>query len=889
MAQSGSATWKCCSNDGTVNVQASSGNEAVLQASAVTSNSAGGIDIETTRVLFSEYLLQQMDARHEAFARRIEDAVQKALDRLGSAGALPAIPLAKQDGIYSKNFELTKTVQSGPTSNWAELVSDQANDRFEDVRVQFKEDDFIPIKETKVAEPAPQVTEVSTEEAEPAHIVPQLQKRSSVVDPTKESLFFSGQVACRVDLQILEAQGLLGSDYAWKKPKMSDPYARVVLCKRGEVFRTNTQKATVHPAWNETCMFEVSPDFSEFVVEVWDEDKMDNDDLLGRVHLNVSDLWQRALDGWFELSPQEDCPNAQGKVLLKANLKVFELTETMAYFRLQKWGDAVLDMTDNNEEPWAEPGHSPGIRKQDLSNWAKQNPALVSMLEGQQNYWMVSLRKIVLSKRFDTIFCGAIIFNAFVMLLELEYYGRKSQPSLGLAPPGSNSSEGMEKAFYGMNVVFTVVFVIELIFRATAFGKNWLKTPWSWLDIIIVGGSLLDVSGGSFVNLTFLRLIRLTKLTRLVKAAMMTNFCEPLRVLMKAIAQSFPSLVWSFVLLAMVEVVAALFMTQVLQDAILDEDQDLETRIFLYTYYGTTSRTVLTMFQITMSAGQWALVGRPVIENVSPIFGVFYVLYVGGVTFAVIRIIAALFLRQTMEVATRDERVMRNEAVLSKRRYSEAVRDLFIDSDEKGIGRVTFEQFQIFIKSDEGQDWLDELQLEDEDATAIFQLANDGAGALTIDEYLSAVFRLKDTTKQIDMLILQLEAKKNGKLMKKMLRELREVAKQIPGSSIPISAPADMGTSTSMPPSPKSISSNNRGPLSAPSMKPMKQTNVGNGLVAGSAPDEGVESVHHSADHYQHRSATAAHGLHERKSTRSHSAANIARTNTATGAAIYAA
>merc|ERR1719375_2521585 len=99
-------------------------------------------------------------------------------------------------------------------------------------------------------------------------------------------------------------------------------------------------------------------------------------------------------------------------------------------------------------------------------------------------------------------------------------------------------------------------------------------------------------------------------------------------------------------MLAMIEIIAGLFMTQLLADAILDKSFDEEFRQWLYTYYGTTSRTVLTMFQITMAPGAWGVVGRPVIEKVSPLYAWFFIIYVGGVSFAVIRVITALFLRQ---------------------------------------------------------------------------------------------------------------------------------------------------------------------------------------------------------------------------------------------------
>merc|ERR1719161_2819631 len=139
----------------------------------------------------------------------------------------------------------------------------------------------------------------------------------------------------------------------------------------------------------------------------------------------------------------------------------------------------------------------------------------------------------------------------------------------------------------------------------------------------------------------------------------------------------------------MIEIISGLFMTQLLADAVTDESRELEFRQWLYTHYGTTSRTTLTMFQITMAPGAWGLLGRPLIEEVSPAFAWFFVLYVGGVSFAIIRIITALFLRQVLQVATGDEQMMRNEKVQKQRKYSEKIRHLYVAEDTSGLGRLS--------------------------------------------------------------------------------------------------------------------------------------------------------------------------------------------------------
>eukprot|EP00746_Dinoflagellata_sp_MGD_P143282 gnl/MRDRNA2_/MRDRNA2_76132_c0_seq2.p1 gnl/MRDRNA2_/MRDRNA2_76132_c0~~gnl/MRDRNA2_/MRDRNA2_76132_c0_seq2.p1 ORF type:complete len:363 (-),score=43.29 gnl/MRDRNA2_/MRDRNA2_76132_c0_seq2:15-1004(-) len=256
----------------------------------------------------------------------------------------------------------------------------------------------------------------------------------------------------------------------------------------------------------------------------------------------------------------------------------------------------------------------------------------------------------------------------------------------------------------------------------------------------------------------------------------MTPFCEPLRVLLKAVFTSFYSSVWSFLLLAIIEICAALFMTQVLADTITDETLDLDLRRFVYQYYGTTSRTVLTMFQVTMAPNAWSKVGRPLVDEVSPVFGVFFVVYVGGVSFVIMKVISALFLRQTLAEGMSDEQAVRNQNVKSQRLYSEEIREVFIARDENGIGRVSFSQFQTFLKEEQGKAWLSVLELDEKDAKSIFHLVNDGDGSIKINDFLLAVFRLKEVPKQIDIVLLQRETKQLSRIMSGCQTQLQDIS-----------------------------------------------------------------------------------------------------------------
>merc|ERR1719346_239900 len=98
---------------------------------------------------------------------------------------------------------------------------------------------------------------------------------------------------------------------------------------------------------------------------------------------------------------------------------------------------------------------------------------------------------------------------------------------------------------------------------------------------------------------------------------------------------------------------ASLFLCQLLQEYIENTENDYEMRLWVYRYYGTSSSALYTMFEVTLS-GCWPTYVRPVIEQVSVFYAIFFVLYVSLVVFAVIRVITALFLRETLRAAEAD-------------------------------------------------------------------------------------------------------------------------------------------------------------------------------------------------------------------------------------------
>lgn len=126
-----------------------------------------------------------------------------------------------------------------------------------------------------------------------------------------------------------------------------------------------------------------------------------------------------------------------------------------------------------------------------------------------------------------------------------------------------------------------------------------------------------------------------------------------LRILVSGVIASFVALFWSMVLLSIVMLIAALFLCQIVGESMEDPSADDDRKAWAYRFYGTSSRSTWTVFEFTFSGG-WPTCARPLVEGFGAKYAVFFALYISAVTFAMFRIISALFLKDTLRAASLD-------------------------------------------------------------------------------------------------------------------------------------------------------------------------------------------------------------------------------------------
>lgn len=286
------------------------------------------------------------------------------------------------------------------------------------------------------------------------------------------------------------------------------------------------------------------------------------------------------------------------------------------------------------------------------------------------------------------------------------------------------------------------------------------------MDFFIVLASLLEyleyllpLGGDEFPNMLFIRLLRCFKLVRSLRIVRVLNAFEDLRILVAVVKTSMKSFIWSMALLSTLIVMSSIFMTQSLQTHLRDESVDAVEREKVYVLFGSWSRALITMFEITFAIGTWGRCGRILIFSVNRWYALFFIAYLAVVSFAVIRVLSALFIKDTMAAAGKDSEVHMmevNKDPRSVKRIWKAFQK--IDTDADGV--LSLAEVHEVLRDESTCAWLKKLGIVPRELNGMFELMDDGDNMITFSEFLTSIMRLKNANKGVDLVTLLYENKK---------------------------------------------------------------------------------------------------------------------------------
>mmetsp|Transcript_26887 Transcript_26887/g.63067 ORF Transcript_26887/g.63067 Transcript_26887/m.63067 type:complete len:555 (+) Transcript_26887:140-1804(+) len=379
----------------------------------------------------------------------------------------------------------------------------------------------------------------------------------------------------------------------------------------------------------------------------------------------------------------------------------------------------------------------------------------------------------------DFVAGALVIFSCLLLLLELEVEGEIIGANAGyLVDVDPVQLKGWLPIFETADVAFMIIFLLELLTRVLAEWPSWHRDYANLFDAVLVVVGFIDLlvmtpANSGAPNATALRIVRTLKCVRAVRLMRTFRFVKGLRLLVQACQCFLPSLCWSMVLLAVFMSMGALVMGNLLLIFVENQEANPDDRLWIWTRYGTAYRALYTLYEVTF-AGNWPTNARPVMEKVSHAYVFFFLLYVTLVVFAVIRVITATFLKDTLDAAQNDAEQLVVDRMNKKAKYVEQLEAVFKAIDQRRDGTVSEERLNELLSHPQVAAYFNVLDLDVQETSVFFHIIDNGDGEVTLDEFIDGILRCKGNARAVDSMAIRADLKKLTTKVNKIQRTLKQ-------------------------------------------------------------------------------------------------------------------
>ena len=192
-------------------------------------------------------------------------------------------------------------------------------------------------------------------------------------------------------------------------------------------------------------------------------------------------------------------------------------------------------------------------------------------------------------------------------------------------------SAAANNALTMFNNVCIAIFIVEILLKLYAYGKDFFKDGWNIFDVIIVVVSILPM----ITFLSSMRSLRIFRMFRAFRALRIMQRLNKLRVIVQALLSALPSVAWVVVLLLIIYYVFAVIGTNLFAELSPE-------------YFGTLGRSAYSLFQITM-ADDIGDISRPLLASG---FGavLYFVSFVALSTILVLNVIVGVVVDSVAEI-----------------------------------------------------------------------------------------------------------------------------------------------------------------------------------------------------------------------------------------------
>jgi len=366
---------------------------------------------------------------------------------------------------------------------------------------------------------------------------------------------------------------------------------------------------------------------------------------------------------------------------------------------------------------------------------------------------------VVRSSYFDYIVTICILLNAITIGVQADF----SAKHVGQPP---------DRIFKDLERVFCACFTTEIVLRLYVLRQSFFVCSgwkWNWFDLMVVviqlAEELLDfiinlagldgTSSGLGSGSSVIRVLRVLRLIRIVRLVRVFRLISELRTIVSSILGTMRSLCWTCVLLFVMTYIVGVYITQLSADTlegieeevtcVMDREACHINAQSMSKYYGTLSRSLLSLFQGISGGVDWDELADPLIMHSSPLCGLFFSIYIAFSVLAVFNVVTGIFVETALIRSKEDKDVyMVNQ-----------LRRVLIEADVDTNGMISWEEFESQLENTELQEYFKAIDVDVSEAKGLFRLLDiSDSGEILAEEFLSGCIRLRGPAKALDMQIL---------------------------------------------------------------------------------------------------------------------------------------
>merc|ERR1719235_2683889 len=181
-----------------------------------------------------------------------------------------------------------------------------------------------------------------------------------------------------------------------------------------------------------------------------------------------------------------------------------------------------------------------------------------------------------------------------------------------------------------------------------------------------------------------------------------------------------------------------------------------------------------------MTTEEWSVVARKAMEKeAAPAAAAFFILFLYATTFAIMNVVVAVIVENTMERAGGDKEQREQEAEREQSRVCASVYKVFVEADADGDGTLTQEEFVEALERPDLMKLLRSIGIDARQAENLFAVLDyDESGSLDALEFVGGVIRASGVAKAKDVLAAQCDLWRSERRIRGQLEHLQSAAQE---------------------------------------------------------------------------------------------------------------